>query len=85
MPLRVRSNTGLGVSFGGNTMAACKYGDTLCPCQDGDQCHYEGKNPMTPPRPEFIVSAMGDMVFDGDEWYEELLADWRAQRAGSDA
>ena len=30
-------------------------------------------------RPEFIVSALGDMVFDGDEWYEELLADWRAQ------
>jgi len=27
----------------------CKYGDPLCPCQDGDQCHYEGKNPMTPP------------------------------------
>lgn len=30
-------------------------------------------------RPEFILSALGDMVFDGDEWYEELLADWRAQ------
>ena len=27
----------------------CKYGDPRCPCQDGDQCHYEGKNPMTPP------------------------------------
>lgn len=24
----------------------CKYGDPLCPCQDGDLCHYEGKNPM---------------------------------------
>ena len=34
-------------------------------------------------RPEFILSALGDMVFDGDEWYEELLADWRAQ--GQDA
>lgn len=31
-------------------------------------------------RPEFILSALGDMVFDGDEWYEELLADWRAQK-----
>ena len=29
----------------------CKYGDPLCPCQDGDQCHYEGENPMTPPPP----------------------------------
>ena len=27
----------------------CKYGDPLCPCQDGDACHYEGDNPMTPP------------------------------------
>jgi hypothetical protein len=30
-------------------MAACKYGDPLCPCQDGDMCHYEGDNPMIPP------------------------------------
>jgi len=29
--------------------APCPYGDPLCPCQDGDQCHYTGKNPMTPP------------------------------------
>lgn len=27
----------------------CKYGDPCCPCQDGDPCHYEGENPMTPP------------------------------------
>jgi hypothetical protein len=27
----------------------CKYGDPFCPCQDGDPCHYEGENPMTPP------------------------------------
>jgi hypothetical protein len=26
----------------------CKYGDPFCPCEDGDQCHYEGENPMTP-------------------------------------
>ncbi len=30
-------------------MSACKYGDPLCPCQDGDMCHYEGPNPMKPP------------------------------------
>jgi len=29
----------------------CKYGDKLCPCQDGDMCHYEGPNAMTPPTP----------------------------------
>jgi len=22
-------------------MVACRYGDLLCPCQDGDACHYE--------------------------------------------
>lgn len=27
----------------------CKYGDPLCPCPDGDLCHYEGENPMRPP------------------------------------
>lgn len=27
----------------------CKYGDLSCTCQDGDMCHYEGPNPMTPP------------------------------------
>lgn len=27
----------------------CKYGDPFCPCQDGDPCHYEGKNPMPAP------------------------------------
>ncbi len=30
-------------------MSDCKYGDPSCPCQDGDLCHYEGENPMTPP------------------------------------
>lgn len=29
---------------------ACKYRDPLCPCQDGAQCHHEGKNPMVPPQ-----------------------------------
>ena len=29
----------------------CKYGDQFCPCQDGDQCHYEGMAPMSPPQP----------------------------------
>ena len=28
-------------------MTPCKYGDPLCPCPDGDPCHYEGNNPMT--------------------------------------
>lgn len=24
----------------------CPYGDPFCPCQDGDLCHYEGKDPL---------------------------------------
>lgn len=24
---------------------SCKYGDPLCPCPDGDMCHYEGVDP----------------------------------------
>ena len=28
----------------------CPHGDTLCPCPDGDPCHYEGENPMTCPK-----------------------------------
>lgn len=32
-------------------------------------------------RPEWILSELGDMVFDGDEGYEELLASLREQQA----
>jgi len=26
-------------------LVVCKHGDPLCPCPDGDMCHYEGPNP----------------------------------------
>lgn len=29
----------------------CRYGDPLCPCQDGDPCHYEWSGDMPPMRP----------------------------------
>lgn len=32
------------------TSATCKYGDQSCPCQDGDACHYEGKDAWPPPK-----------------------------------
>lgn len=32
-------------------------------------------------RPECILSAMGDLVFDGDDGYEELLISWRVMQA----
>jgi hypothetical protein len=28
----------------------CKYGDPACPCQDGDACHYEGRDAIIAPR-----------------------------------
>lgn len=31
-------------------MPICPHGDPLCPCPDGDPCHYEGTNPMPSPR-----------------------------------
>jgi hypothetical protein len=27
----------------------CPHGDPYCPCQDNDECHYEGKHPMQCP------------------------------------
>ncbi len=28
----------------------CKHGDPLCPCPDGDPCHYEGDDAWPSPR-----------------------------------
>lgn len=28
----------------------CKFGDPLCPCQDGDSCHYEGPDAWAVPK-----------------------------------
>jgi hypothetical protein len=39
------------------------------------------EQPTAAVRPEFIRSAMGDMVFDGDDGYEELLESLAEQRA----
>jgi len=54
---------------------ACKYGDPLCPCQDGDMCHYEGPNPMTPPTIDDIDTA--DHVHhapSGEDWVVAYVA-----------
>lgn len=29
----------------------CRYGDPLCPCRDGDPCHYEWDGDSPPMRP----------------------------------
>lgn len=34
----------------GAAQPVCKYGDPLCPCPDGDQCHYEGKDAWPAPQ-----------------------------------
>lgn len=48
---------------------SCKYGDPLCPCQDGDMCHYEGENPMSPPTPEPVPDAELDNAIAFAETY----------------
>lgn len=35
----------------------CKYGDPICPCQDGDPCHYEGEDAMHVP-PAYVLAAV---------------------------
>lgn len=40
---------------------ACKYGDPLCPCPDGDLCHYEGDGAWPAPR---IVSHQNNPLSD---------------------
>lgn len=40
----------------------CKYGDPLCPCQDGDMCHYEGPNPMAAPQPLGVPRSGGEQI-----------------------
>lgn len=39
----------------------CRYGDPSCPCQDGDICHYEGENPMTPPDHARLLAVLKDI------------------------
>lgn len=39
---------------------ACKYGDLICPCQDGDPCHYEphGDTPAMNVPPDCVLRAI---------------------------
>ena len=66
----------------------CKYGDPFCPCQDGDICHYEGKDPMAP-----LAGAQGETraeecpncgsMFDSENGQAEEIArlrDWLEKR-----
>lgn len=38
----------------------CKYGDPICPCKDGDFCHYErhGYTPAMNVPPEYVLLAV---------------------------
>jgi hypothetical protein len=37
----------------------CPHGDPLCPCPDGDPCHYEGLDPMACPNPPLVRQEFG--------------------------
>ncbi len=58
-------------------MAGCAYGDPTCPCQDGDDCHYEwDKKRKTPPwpRPDMRLS-MKTKAQVVDE-LRRIIGDW---------
>lgn len=64
------------------TMAACKYFDLFCPCQDGDTCHYEGEEPMRPPvdlGPFFVLIALENAYQNYREWGTPVSRWWIAQ------
>lgn len=44
-----------------DSMVSCKFGDDTCPCNDGDQCHYEGNTPMVPPGVSSPIAYMRGM------------------------
>ena len=61
----------------------CGAGSYLEPCDQSappDYCHESDHGSVEDYRPEFILSAMGDMVFDGDESYDEMLVQLHAER-----
>ena len=64
-------------------MAACKYGDPLCPCQDGDMCHYGGRYPI-PLRPE-LATALVEEIEQLRKTVDELVAQLVAVQAERDA
>jgi hypothetical protein len=55
----------------------CKYGDTTCPCPDGDPCHYEGKNPMTAQKSnrDLLAQALGMLEYYREQTRPIALAD----------
>lgn len=61
----------------------CAYGDPLCPCQDGDPCHYTGRNPMirvSDPETMAILATVARNIerrailhtMEGDQAFREL-------------
>lgn len=58
----------------------CKGGDPTCPCQDGDQCHYEGDNPMVP------RNKTGARPLTDEEWreFQQIPEEGHSHRAWVD-
>ena len=59
--------------------SGCKYGDPFCPCQDGDMCHYEGPNPMTPPNAT-RQRKLAEMERGDEERSISIEAYWQAKQ-----
>lgn len=64
--------------------AKCKYGDPACPCNDGDECNYEGENPMLPPDGVVRVTICNDelRIIRKDTIYGTSVPDYIRDRTG---
>ena len=48
--MMIRLECPCGMAYSGSMSNPCPFGDPLCPCQDGDACHYTGEQPMPLPK-----------------------------------
>lgn len=52
-------------------IAPCPHGDKTCPCQDGDSCHYEGRDPLECPNPpEGLLHPNPHCHVEGCRWWK---------------
>ena len=52
----------------------CKYGDSTCPCPDGDMCHYEGLGAWKSPTVEPPVAEREPQWADCPRCHQKVLA-----------
>ena len=66
------------------TEKPCPYGDPLCPCQDGDACHYEW-DARTKTRPMDVKPVVASLLATIDALKAELIAALAQAKVQQDA